>query len=111
MLNLFDFQEGDDKKKKGMKKAAAANPNLELARSIARELCVTHGACTADQVGRVLAERHNVFTLGPAAGSLFKTGEFKPTGRLVRSSRITNHSRLLYEWTLNASETTNNAQC
>lgn len=97
---LFDFGESDEAKKKGMSKAASANKDLARAREVARSLCVKFGSCDADQVGRVLADQYGIASLGPAAGSIFKSGEFEPTGRFVRSARKSNHGRILFKWKL-----------
>jgi hypothetical protein len=86
--------------------AAAADARsgvLELAREIARELCRNRGECTADDVGELLWQRHQIKTMGPAAGSLFKSGEFEPTGGMRKSARKKNHARLLFVWRLKES--------
>jgi hypothetical protein len=88
-------------KKRGMEAALDARPDsLRLARSIAMELCGQHGSTTADEVGKLLWERHRIESLGPAAGSLFKGGDFEPTGHMRKSSRKKNHARLLFVWRL-----------
>ncbi len=97
---LFDWVVSQDAKDQGMARAANANTDLEKAREIARELCQIHGSCDADQVGRLLFDRYGITSLGPAAGSIFKSGEFEPTGEYVRSARKTNHRRMLFKWRL-----------
>lgn len=98
---VFEAQKSEGRKEHGMAAAAEAKASsLELAREIARELCRTRGECTADDVGKVLAERHQITCLGPAAGSLFKSGEFEPTGLMRKSARKKNHARLLFVWRL-----------
>ena len=88
-------------KQQGMESAMDANPtNLQIGRSIARELCLRHGSTTADEVGRLLWKRHRIESLGPAGGSLFKGGDFEPTGKMRKSSRKKNHARLLFVWQL-----------
>lgn len=91
MLSPFDF---------GDSKPDTKNELLEKAREIARSLCVKAGSCDADQVGRIMAEKYGIPTLGPLAGSIFKSAEFEHTGRFVRSSRKTNHGRILFKWKL-----------
>jgi hypothetical protein len=104
--SLFDRSVSESRKADGMALAAshlgtADRPSdLRIARSIARELCRLHGDTDADQVGFVLHDRYGIVTLGPAAGSIFKTGEFEPTGFMRRSTRKSNHARLLYVWRL-----------
>lgn len=97
----FSAPASEGRKDHGMSAAAEAKAEtLELAREIARELCRQHGECTADDVGELLWERHQIKTMGPAAGSLFKSGEFEPTGTFRKSARKTNHARLLFVWKL-----------
>jgi len=99
-MDLFDWRKSQDAKDQGISRAANANPDLEKARDIARELCRDHGSCDADQVGRLLFDRHGITSLGPAAGAIFKSREFEPTGEYVRSARKTNHRRMLFRWRL-----------
>lgn len=94
-------KQGEELKMEGMTAASVARPEaLQLARSIARELCEQHGSTTADEVGKLLWERHHIQSLGPAAGSLFKGGQFETTGQMRKSSRKKNHARLLFVWKL-----------
>lgn len=98
--SLFDQEESEAGKESGMTAAAEKRPSdLELAREIARSLCKANGTANADEVGRLLDERHGVVSLGPAAGSIFKCG-FVFTGRRVRSTRTKNHARELKVWRL-----------
>ncbi len=100
-MSLFDEYLGDSLKQNGMDAAASkAGEALQLARAIAVELCKLKGACTADDVGKILYERHGITTLGPAAGSLFRSPEFEHTGRFLKSARVSNHARRLMEWRL-----------
>jgi hypothetical protein len=100
-MTMFDAGVSESLKISGMR-AGAANSvvPLQLARAIAMELCRSRGSCTADDVGEVLFERHGIKTLGPAAGSLFRSCEFEHTGRFLKSSRVSNHARRLMEWRL-----------
>lgn len=101
--SLFDAAESEKRKREGMAKAADASwrmYNLRLARIVAADLCRENGSTDADQVGRVLKARYGIDSLGPAAGSLFKTDYFEWTGEFVKSERKTNHSRLLRVWRL-----------
>lgn len=100
-LPLFDLAESQKRKEIGQQLAATANQSdLEIARSIAREICRRVGTVTADDVGQVLKQRHGIKSLGPVAGSLFKTGEFEHTGDYRKSKRVKNHARLLFVWRL-----------
>lgn len=77
-----------------------AKEQLTLARKVAASIAARRGdrTVTADDVGRVLKEVYGLDTLGPAAGSLFKTPDWEWTGRFTKSKRVTNHSRLLRVW-------------
>lgn len=77
-----------------------AKEQLTLARKVAASIATRREdrTVTADDVGRVLKEVYGLDTLGPAAGSLFKTPDWEWTGRFTKSKRVTNHSRLLRVW-------------
>ena len=97
---LFDLAASEAAKVGGMDSAAVGkSPALTLARAIAADLCRINGETNADAVGEILAARHGIASLGPAAGSLFKRG-FIFTGRRIRSSRKSNHARELKIWRL-----------
>lgn len=99
--DVFDVSKSESAKVDGMQLAAEAKQSdLQLARDIAVELCREHGSTDADEVGRVLFERHNIKSLGPAAGSLFTDGRFVFTGQRKRSERKKNHARELKVWRL-----------
>jgi hypothetical protein len=103
IARVFEAQKSESRKAHGMGAAAEARSGvLDLARVIARELCHSQGECTADDVGELLWQRHQIKTMGPAAGSLFKSGEFEPTGTMRKSARKKNHARLLFVWRLKA---------
>jgi hypothetical protein len=98
--DLFNLGESKSRRDSGMKLAATHRASdLEMARTIARELIRAHGATTSDDVGQVLFQRHGIKSLGPAAGSIFRCPDFKPTGRWLKSARVSNHARRLMEWT------------
>ena len=97
----FHEQLGEQLRLDGMTVAADnAKEQLSLARKVARSIALRRKdrTATADDVGRVLKEVYALDTLGPAAGSLFKTGDWEWTGRFAKSKRVTNHSRLLRVW-------------
>jgi len=101
VARVFEAQKSESRKTRGMGAAAEARSGvLDLARVIARDLCNSQGECTADDVGELLWQRHQIKTMGPAAGSLFKSGEFEPTGTMRKSARKKNHARLLFVWRL-----------
>jgi len=97
--DLFDYAESVRLKEAGMTKAATNNPSgLELARTTAIEICPVGEAITADDVFRSMMERGFVKCIGPASGSLFKSGRWAFTGDRVKSMRKTNHARELKVW-------------
>jgi hypothetical protein len=101
MNTLFDKHASENRKQHGMEAAAGAQEtNLQLARRIAVQLCRAHGEVTADDVGKVLHTQYGIDSLGPAAGSLFKGGQFVFTGRRRRSERKKNHAREIKVWKL-----------
>ncbi len=98
---LFDAEESERLKRLGMEAAAGNNrAALNLARRIARALGRQFGKVNADDVGRILKRDYDIESLGPAAGSLFRDPSkcWKWTGDWKKSSRITNHSRMIREW-------------
>lgn len=87
-------------KEEGMQRAAEPRESsLDLARYIAVEIATKKGIVTADDVGKELAAR-GCRDLGPAAGHLFSDKRFVWTGEFTKSSRKTNHARLLRVWRL-----------
>jgi hypothetical protein len=99
----FDAARGEQLKFDGMAMAAANNQHvLKLARSVAKEVALgrASGTATSDDVGKILALRYEIPGMGPAAGSLFKTKEWEWTGDFVKSTRVSNHSRLIRVWRL-----------
>lgn len=103
MTTLFDHAAAIEAKETGMKLAADNRPSdLDIARQVARRLALSTPDRTthADEVGRVLAEDFGIRSLGPAAGSLFKGGEWAFTGQRILSARRSNHARELKIWRL-----------
>ena len=97
--DLFDGEESESRKKKGMAVGAANNyADLETGRMLARRHPDARTGITADDVGRALKARGITQSLGPAAGSLFAGKDWQWTGEFLKSKRITNHSRLLRVW-------------
>jgi hypothetical protein len=97
----FHDSKGEQLRLKGMGLAADnAKQQLALARRVAAQIALRRKdrTVTADDVGRILQEVYGLDTLGPAAGSMFKTPDWKWTGQFRKSKRVTNHSRLLRVW-------------
>jgi len=100
-MKLYDQKRSEQLKLAGMELAADnVREPLELARTIAKELALTKpDRCLCmDEVGAVLETRYGIHSLGPASGSLFKSKEWSFTGRYVKSTKITNHSRIIRVW-------------
>jgi hypothetical protein len=96
---------GQTLKDAGMKLAADNRRKLlERARQIAMTAAHQNGTVTADDVAAHLKE-----PLGPAAGSIFRTGDFVFTGTRIRSAQENNHARELKVWRL-SEEGQKNAQ-
>ena len=102
---MFDAVRADKEKEYGMAKAAKHKEDLlRYAQSIAREIAKARPSheITADDVQMVLVARgRKPDELGPAAGSLFRNShQWRFTGRYVKSTRVSNHSRMLRVWKL-----------
>lgn len=99
-METFDKDESLRLKEQGMKQAAKNRPELlRIARTIAREIAVSQGTVTADDVAAELVSR-SLPRLGAAAGSVFKPKEFEWTGLRVVSEQTTNRGRELKVWKL-----------
>ena len=100
-MMTFDQDRGEQLRLAGMGLAADnAKESLAVARKVATVIAKRRKdrTVTADDVGRVLKDYYGLDSLGPAAGSLFKTGDWEWTGQFRKSKRVTNHSRLLRVW-------------
>ena len=102
-LPLFDAAAGSQARDAGLSLAASHKPvTLAIARMAAR--LVAGGrpdrTVTADDVVGWLALNGFEYELGPLAGAIFRTGEFEDTGRRLKSSRVSNHSREIRVWRL-----------
>ena len=94
---------GEQLRLDGMQQAAGnTKEQLDIARKVAKQIALRRKdrTVTADDVGRVLKEVYGLDTLGPAAGSIFKTNDWEFTGQWRKSKRVTNHSRMLRVWRL-----------
>lgn len=97
----FDAQESAKRKKVGMDSAARSSRELLfMARLVAVELGRRNGETDCDEVCQELSRQGFPDCLGPAAGSIFKTEDWQFTGRFRKSSRVSNHSRLIRIWRL-----------
>ena len=98
----FDADRAEQHKVSGM--AAAANKRetaLALAKTLAVEIAIEKGTCTADDVqAALIAKGYDSSDLGAAAGSLFKGKRWEWTGEWVPSQRVSNHKRMLRVWRL-----------
>ena len=101
MNNLFNGKRSEQLKQRGLDLAEDNVPTaLEQAREIAKHLALVFGTVNSDQVGKDMKAMYNIDTLGPAAGSIFRGKEWEFTGNWIKSTRITNHSRMIREWRL-----------
>ena len=101
MNNLFNGKRSEQLKQRGLDLAADnAVKALATARVIAKDIARVFGTANADEVGGVLKRVYGIDTLGPAAGSIFRGKEWEFTGNWIKSTRITNHGRMIREWRL-----------
>jgi hypothetical protein len=102
-LPLFDRDESERQRDIGMAKAAASRDDvLRRAREIAIVLAAARpDGITSDDVTRALVrEGYTPDDLGSAAGSVFKTKDFRWTGRVSTSSRVARHGGIQRIWEL-----------
>jgi hypothetical protein len=98
--SIFDAIAANEAAAAGMDLAATNNrPLLEVARRLACELGRTKKFVTADDVQRLLIDRgYPESSLGNAAGSVFRGGQWKWNGDTVKSTRVASHGRLIRVW-------------
>ena len=97
----FHNTRGEQLRLEGMQQAAGnTKEQLATARKVAVQIAQRRidRTVTADDVGRVLQEVYALDSLGPAAGSIFRTKDWKFTGYWRKSKRVTNHSRMIRVW-------------
>lgn len=108
-ISLFDLAEAQRRKEDGIARAMAAGARqkvVELAREIARNICIDRGRSgpdwvTSDDVARAMDERGIPYDqLGNAAGAIFRSDEFEPTGEFRQSVRVGSHARMIRVWRL-----------
>jgi hypothetical protein len=103
---LFDEAESDRQREIGIARASATRAELlDAAQRSARQICQERGEAYIDDVYRRLELLgYNTENLGPSAGGVFKRDEFIFTGRWVKSTRVSNHSRWVRIWRLRRPE-------
>ena len=100
---LFDFAEAKRRKEDGMRVAANHNEDgLLIARNIAVQIALKHPnqECDADKVMQELWDRYGISSIGNAAGSIFREAHWEFTGRMVQTTKKTNHGRRVMIWRL-----------
>jgi len=99
---MWSAAESERRKREGMEAAALARAALLAeARRHARIMAVDRlNGITADDVRSSLDMAGYPDTLGAAWGSVFKGGDWEPTGEWRKSEFASNHSRMLRVWRL-----------
>ena len=102
-LPLFDAAAGSQARDAGMKIAAEHRKStLGFAQHIAEQIAQDRSdrTCTIDDVIGWLASHGYDWKLGNASGSVFRGKMWQNTGRRLKSSRVSNHSREIRVWQL-----------
>jgi len=98
----FDRVRAEKRRGLGIARAKKAHSDVLLeARRLARQEALRRATreVTIDSVMYLLIQRgYESEDLGNAAGSVFKTSEWEFTGRWVKSTRTSNHSRSIRVW-------------
>ena len=90
--------EGERLKAEGMAKAAINRASaLSAARALAKSIGHRDRYVTADDVHHCLFD-YQKEDLGNAAGSIFRGPTWKFTGRWLKSTRASNHARMIRVW-------------
>lgn len=96
----FDLVQGELAKDKGIERASEPHAaDLDMARTIARQIATDKGEVSADDVQLAL-KKVGYELLGKSAGSLFRTKEWIFTGRWRKSPRVSNHGHENRIWRL-----------
>jgi hypothetical protein len=97
---VFDAIAAREAAEAGMDLAATNNrPLLIIARQLAVEIGRRKGRVTADDVQAALIDRgYPESSLGNAAGSVFRGGQWRWNGETVKSTRVASHGRLIRVW-------------
>jgi hypothetical protein len=98
--SIFDEIAAGEAAEAGMNLSAENNrPMLEFARGLAVELGRAKRFVTADDIQRVLVDKgFPESSLGNAAGSVFRGGNWRWNGQTVKSTRVASHGRLIRIW-------------
>ncbi len=99
---MYDLRQSEQGKQEGMALAASnKKEGLNKARILAVDIALrqVNREITSDMVGIAMTHR-GMTPLGPAMGSLFRDGNWQFTGKYVKSSKVSNHSRMLRVWAL-----------
>lgn len=100
--DLFDYADGERRKEEGMGLAASSKQELlDFARCLAVEIALSRPdrTCTADDVQLALHARGiSIFSLGNAAGSLFRGKHWEFTQRWIKSERTHSHRNDIRIW-------------
>ncbi len=99
---MYDMNQSEQGKQEGMAYAARSKEvALSRARGLAMDLALrqVNREITSDMVGIAMQHR-GMQPLGPAMGNLFRDGNWQFTGKYVKSSKVSNHSRMLRVWAL-----------
>lgn len=100
---LFSVERGQELAERGMQAAVSHRERLmrDVGR-IARHIAADYGEVTIDDVyGWMKMCGLPESSLGPAAGSIFRDKSvWEFTGKWVRSSRVSNHARMIRVWRL-----------
>lgn len=102
----FDAPRGEALKEAGMNVAVANRATIfAMACAIAQNIARTNAAreCSADDVMKELIKLgHKPAELGPATGSIFRAKCWEFTGKIIKSTRVSNHSATIRVWRLRA---------
>ena len=101
--DLFDAVEADRLKEEGINRAVEwTQPKvLDKARDAAEYIAKICAEVTIDDVYDYLIRcKFDASLLGPAAGSIFKGKSWEFTGEWRKSTRTSNHSRMIRVWRL-----------
>jgi hypothetical protein len=102
---LFDAVAANDAKELGKSSAAGVSYRMGIlaeAQEIARSIGKRTRYCNADQVYEELVRRgRDIKLLGNGAGSMFAGKEWEFSGEWIKSTRITNHGRMIRIWRYN----------
>jgi hypothetical protein len=111
-MTIFDSKEAEEEKAIGLKKAGGHKAGiLTFARRLARKHCQMYGKATIDDVmADLFACGIQPEALGKAAGAVFRTSNFAPTGSYRKSTRVSNHARPVMIWELSNEETRRKAR-